>query len=88
MLKCDEYSAVIDKWLACNRLRANDYSAVIIKFKQNKEMRQIVIFLGRGGMCALSLRAFALLLHGSSRASHDSAQRAPTVSGANDLRNA
>jgi hypothetical protein len=56
MLKCDDYSAVIVKWLACNRLRANDYSAVILNFKQRKEMRQIVIFLGRGDVCALSAR--------------------------------
>jgi 2,4-dienoyl-CoA reductase-like NADH-dependent reductase (Old Yellow Enzyme family) len=39
-----------------NGLRANDYSAVMVKCKQHKEMRKIGVFLRRASVCALRVR--------------------------------
>jgi hypothetical protein len=57
MLKCDDYSAVIVKWFTCNGLRANDYSAVMLKSKQHNDMPKIGQILGGGrNVCALRVR--------------------------------
>jgi hypothetical protein len=39
-----DYSAVIHKSFLCNRLRGNDYSAVILKCDLRKKIRKIGVF--------------------------------------------
>jgi 2,4-dienoyl-CoA reductase-like NADH-dependent reductase (Old Yellow Enzyme family) len=45
------------KSFVCNGLRANDYSAVMVKCKRHKEMRNIGVFLWGASVCALRVRA-------------------------------
>ena len=46
MLKFDDYSAVMFKWFPCKGLRANDYSAVMVKSNWGKELRNFGLFCG------------------------------------------
>jgi hypothetical protein len=45
------------KSFVCIGLRANDYSAVMVKCKQHKEMRIIGVFLRGASVCALRVRS-------------------------------